>query len=144
MSEHSEQAAFVQWCLYNKKNYPGIDTVHATPNEGKRTKTSAGRLKAAGMRKGFPDISILSAQHGYGSLHLEFKFGKNTVKPEQRDWIIRLRRAGNRAEVVYSCEWAIHVTKLYYQGLLTPYEEADIITPWREAKGQRRFIAEAL
>ena len=144
MAEFHEQKAFIQWCLYNRKHYPGIDTVHATPNEGKRTKTAGSRLRAGGMRKGFPDISILSMQHGYGSLHLEFKYGKNTVSTEQRDWIIRLRQAHNRAEVVYSCEWAIHVTKLYYQGLLMPYGDVEVITPWREAKGDRRFIAETL
>ncbi|EKL0095777.1 VRR-NUC domain-containing protein, partial [Salmonella enterica] len=52
--EHYEQVFIFD---YFERNYPEIyELLHATPNGGKRSKATAGKMKAEGQKKGYPDM----------------------------------------------------------------------------------------
>jgi len=71
MSEHDQQCAFFAWAEMQK--IPGIELLHATPNGGLRTKATAGKLKAEGVKAGVPDVSWPVAHGGFIGLAIEFK-----------------------------------------------------------------------
>jgi len=139
MAEHHEQAAFIKWCLLQSCTIPGLAAVYAIPNAqgGKMRRGAAGRRVGEGLRKGFPDVGIPCQTPEYGALFIEFKFEDGKLRPEQREWIILLRSLGNRVEVCYSCEWAIHVTTRYFKGTLPEYDNINEINPWKDALGTR-------
>ena len=63
-TEHEEQRDFIRWF---RRKYPD-KLIHATPNAGKRAYTVAAKLKAEGMVKGWPDMSV-----DPDPLHIEMK-----------------------------------------------------------------------
>lgn len=98
LTEHQEQCNFVRWM---EINYPE-HRVAATPNGGKRHIKTAMDLKAEGVSKGFPDLSIPSL-----SLYIEMKRLKGgRLSPEQKAWLEYLRSVGYRAEVAKGAEEA--------------------------------------
>lgn len=77
------------------------------PNEGKRTKSTGGRLKKEGLRKGYPDIVLNVSRQDYHGLFLELKRKRGyKVTKEQKEWIIKLNRQGNAAAFCYGWEQA--------------------------------------
>ncbi len=69
---------------------------------------TAVKLKASGVKKGFPDIQLCVARQGYHGLFIELKRvkPKGVVSPEQREWIWYLRDAGYEVWVCYGAEEA--------------------------------------
>ena len=106
MSEHDEQAALIRWCGYNESQYADLDLIYATPNGGKRSKRTAARLKAEGVKAGIPDLQLPVARGEYIGLFIEMKYGKNKTTPDQKRIIARLREVGHRVEVCYGWEAA--------------------------------------
>lgn len=88
MTEHQLQLACAQFldaCL-------PVDAVWChCPNEGKRTKTAGARLKAEGLKPGWPDIQILYRGRMY---FIELKVGRRKRSPEQKDMQARIAKAG--------------------------------------------------
>jgi len=91
-------------------NLLGVLWVHC-PNEGKRSKAAGGRLKAMGMKAGFPDFLILDAppyNHTCKGVAIELKRQKGgKVSDEQRQWLDDLRHRGWMAEVMEGANDAI-------------------------------------
>jgi hypothetical protein len=96
-----------------KDVYPDLYTLGSTPNAGKRgrranPKTGAWyspegqHLKAEGMLAGTPDVHWPIARHGYWSLYVEMKKNGESLTPEQRDMIPRLRDQGNLVVILYT------------------------------------------
>lgn len=78
--EDDLQKACVTWfrLQYPEPKY----LIHHSPNGGKRNAREAGRLKAQGVRAGFPDLIILSE---YDFICIEMKSEKGTLSDNQKE-----------------------------------------------------------
>jgi len=69
----------------------------AVPNAGKRGYRAAARLKAEGLKPGFPDLLLLSVPAGSSirGCAVELKRARGgRVRPEQLEWLDRLHSLG--------------------------------------------------
>lgn len=98
-SEHSEQVALVRWSQLATNTRPELHYLVAIPNGGARHIAVATKLKAEGVRKGYPDLALNIPRGGYSGLFIELKAMDGRVSPEQKEWITRLNAAGNYAAV---------------------------------------------
>ena len=57
--EATHQKIIFEWAEWQKSKYPELDMLMHTVNEGKRSPRVGAELKKMGMKKGFPDISLL-------------------------------------------------------------------------------------
>ena len=108
-SEDEEQIAVCQWLTFL-----GVDFIHV-PNEGKRSLATARKLKAMGMKKGFPDLFIFAVRGKYHGLAIEMKVEGGRPTREQRDWLNRLHRQGYAAGVCYGADEAIKAISRYLE-----------------------------
>ena len=106
MSEHDTQCAFNEWCKWNEKKYPALKLSFAIPNGGKRNIITATKMKAEGVRPGVPDWHLPVPVGGYSGLWIEFKFGKNKLSDNQRDYIGLLEKSRHVVAVCYTSEEA--------------------------------------
>lgn len=113
MSEAEDTEAVVAYCRL--RDIP----VYHIPNEGKRPRSTAARLKAQGMSAGVPDLCIPRARGRYHGLYIEMKHGRNNPTEPQVEWIGRLRAEGMCAYVCYGADSAIALID-QYEGLVTP------------------------
>jgi hypothetical protein len=114
-SEHTEQAAVIRWRdqMVETNQYPELCLLAGSMNGQKRTRWEQCQAKQLGIVKGWPDLQLPVARHGYHSLWIEMKFGKNKPTQEQKDVMARLNAAGNLAVVCYSAHEAIETIKRY-------------------------------
>ena len=86
--------------------------LYAIPNGGQRTLATAARLKATGVKAGFPDIGLPVACAGYHGLFIELKrartvgkrgtpIGGGSVQTKQDEWHTKLRNEGYRVAVCH-------------------------------------------
>ena len=94
MSEHDEQAALFEWAARLSGRHPELGYLYAIPNGGHRHRATAARLKAEGVKAGYPDIGLDVARQGFHGLRIELKFGANKGTPDQRRWHTWLRGQG--------------------------------------------------
>ena len=106
MSEHTEQCALFEWAEAMQNKYPELQLMFAVPNGEYRHKSTAARLKKAGVKAGVPDIILPVARGAYISLAIELKYGKNKPSEAQAWWIKRLREQGYAVGIFYSWEAA--------------------------------------
>ena len=113
-TESVEQQQLFQWVDFAMGKYPELDMLYHIPNEGKRSKSTGGRLKKEGLRKGVPDLCLPVARGGYHGLYIEMKriSGSNLTK-EQREWISMLEQQGYLAVVCKGFEQARMVLERY-------------------------------
>jgi hypothetical protein len=92
-TEHEEQKNVVKWF---DMQYPALrGRLAAVPNGGQRHIAVAAKLKAEGVRKGFPDMMLLKPVGGHFGLFIELKRVKGgSVSPEQTDWLEWLAQQG--------------------------------------------------
>jgi hypothetical protein len=109
--EDDECIALVQHIELRKR--PGLVYWHV-PNEGKRGRAWAGRLKAMGLRSGVSDYIFL--RHGR-VFALEYKREKGRPTTEQMTFILDFEAAGGFGAVVYGIDQAL--AKLVAWDLLT-------------------------
>ena len=57
-------------------------------------------MRAMGYKKGYPDITIFHARHGYHSLLIELKSATGKISEEQKEWKKRLIEEGYKAEIM--------------------------------------------
>lgn len=106
MSESDEQIALFQWAAYSSGKYPELDLMYHIPNGGKRSITTAVRLKAEGTKAGVPDICLPVPNGGYHGLYIEMKSGKNKTTALQDKWLEALAFQGYETAVCYGWESA--------------------------------------
>ena len=80
----------------------------ATINEGKRTGQEQGRIRAAGIKPGVPDLFVLHAGRLIG---LEVKSAKGKASDKQTDFADELRAAGACWHIVRSIDDAYAALK---------------------------------
>jgi len=89
--------------------------VYAIPNGGKRSKITAARLKAEGVRSGVPDYCLPVARGGYHALYVELKTLTGRPSREQIDYIRQLEAAGNMCCVAKGWDQAQRCIVAYLQ-----------------------------
>ncbi len=113
--EHIEQVALFRWAAYQSHSYamPELALMFAIPNGGLRSKATAARLKAEGVKAGVPDICLPVANGKYHGLFIEMKAGRNKPTTPQVQWHMRLSQQGYRVAVCYGWEAARDVIEEY-------------------------------
>ena len=102
-SEHDEQVRLFKLST----QYSELDTMFAIPNGGHRSKATAGRLKAEGVKSGVPDIFLPVRSRGYGGMFIEMKVGRNKPTENQRDYMFNLSAAGYYCTTCYGADDAL-------------------------------------
>jgi len=125
LSEHTEQRALVEWAGLSAGRRPELSLLFAIPNGGARSKATAGRLRAEGVRAGVPDLCLPVSRRGYHGLFIEMKMPKRKPTSAQRGWHEALTEQGYRVDVCEGfeaardrIEWYLglpHVKKTFYR-----------------------------
>lgn len=87
--------------------------LYHVPNEAKRSAATGALLKEMGMSAGVPDLILDYPAGVYHGLRLELKYGKNTPTNAQKDWLLRMQKAGYFVAVAWSARVAIHLLEEY-------------------------------
>ena len=111
--EHLEQVTLFRWAEYQSKRLPELALMFAIPNGGLRSKATAGKLKAEGVKAGVPDICLPVARGEFHGLWIEMKAGRNKPTQPQVQWHMRLSQQDHRVAVCYSWEAARDVIEEY-------------------------------
>lgn len=115
-SEDGHQLAILLWAAYNLNKYPDLKWLHHSPNGGFRNIREAAKLKAMGVKRGFPDLNLLVKRGEYKGLFIELKKIKGgVVSDEQGEWKAHLNREGFYATVCYGYLEAIAVITNYLE-----------------------------
>ncbi len=99
--EQGLQAAIVE--LFGYLGVFDRAIVFSVPNEGKRSKTTAGRLKSTGMLPGVTDLVIVHAGRAF---FLEVKMPRGRLSPRQKEFRDLCRSRGACWALVRSVEEA--------------------------------------
>lgn len=117
-SESDEQQMLFQWASIMARRVPELSLLFHIPNGGARSKATAGKLKAEGVKTGVPDLCLPVARGGYHGLFIELKVGTNKPSPSQNEWLAALAKEGYRAEVCYGWHAASQVIEKYLKGAI--------------------------
>lgn len=108
--ESQHQRALIEWAQLASipGTIPGIqpgarviEYLFAVPNGGARSKATAGKLKAEGVKAGVWDLMLALPLGRKPGLWIEMKAGKNTLTAEQRDWRERMKALGYECAVCW-------------------------------------------
>lgn len=127
--ESQHQQALIRWA--SMARFPGHvagvlatefigDYLYAVPNGGARSKATAGRLKAEGVKAGVWDLKLEVPIGRSPGLWIEMKAGKNSLTDGQKAWKLRMERLGYRCAVCWSWEAARDAIGEYLQGSRKP------------------------
>lgn len=124
MSEHHEQVALIQWADYTRWQCEPIGKyLAAIPNGGDRNPIVGAKLKAEGVRAGYPDLFLSVPVVGFHGLYIEMKArAGGRVQPNQLDWKERLERRGYRVMICRGFDEA-KAAIVQYLGMLGPIVE---------------------
>jgi len=111
MSEHDEQSKLFSWT----RNSPELRWMFAIPNGGYRTKATAGKMAAEGLKAGVWDIYLPRSSKGYHGLFIEMKFGHNKLTELQKEFGEFATAQGYLCKVAYSAEQAIEIIDEYLE-----------------------------
>jgi hypothetical protein len=114
-TEHEEQKILVKWFSLQ---YPKIgNRLVAVPNGGQRNVIVASKLKAEGVRAGFPDLMLLMPRGEFMGLMIEMKRVKGgTLQVEQAEWLDWLNKQGYMAVICKGAQAAQDTIKSYLGG----------------------------
>lgn len=117
-TESETQQAIFEWANYQANLIPELEMLFAIPNGGARHPAVGARMKAEGVKRGYPDIGLdvprTRPEGGvYHGFRLELKVGKNKPTPEQEWWLERLNAQGYRAVVAYGFDAAVAAIEAY-------------------------------
>jgi hypothetical protein len=111
--EHEQQVLFFDAVRWMVNKHPELCVACHIPNESKSSIRRRVKLKAAGLRKGMPDIFIPVVRDKYAGLFIEMKVKPNRVSKEQAECLQQLNANGYLACVCWSGDEAIDVLKQY-------------------------------
>lgn len=110
ISEEQEQELIFQWAAYEALAHPELRMLYAIPNGGKRSKATAARLKATGVKPGVPDMCLPVPNANHHGLYIELKRKKGgKVSQEQQIWLGALSAFGYQAMICKGFEEAKEV-----------------------------------
>lgn len=118
--EHQQQCALIRWAEYQAKTRPELGLLFAIPNGGQRSKATAGKLKAEGVKAGVPDLFLPVPRTwrgmAFNGLFVEMKAGRNKPTAAQIEWHVMLSQQGYRVAVCYGWEAARDLIVEYLGG----------------------------
>ncbi len=132
MAEHDEQAAF--WNFVQAKQLDQKYPVYAVPNQ--RRPETVGRMKKEGMVAGALDFNVDVARQGYHGLRIEFKWGPNTLSPEQQEMARKLMEQRYLASVCYDADEGIAELTWYLE--LNEFQQFKNARQRRQRRDERR------
>jgi len=116
-SEHDEQVAIFQWAGFNLHRFPELELLQGSLNGVRLTIGQATKAKRAGLKSGFPDISLPVARGIYHGLFIELKKrGKTYPTKKQYEIMDKLNAQGYRAIWGRGSDFAIAQIELYLVG----------------------------
>lgn len=123
-TEEAHQIALMQMSNMHLKQFPELKWLHHAPNGGSRgdvesAKIRGGKLKAAGVKPGIPDLFLPVKRLTYSGLYVEMKKpGKlNTLSKEQKEYRDFVREQGFAWFVSDNWETAWQGIKQYLEQL---------------------------
>lgn len=95
-SEHQEQIDLIKWC--DSHSDPRIHLIYSHLN-GLRTNIGAAiKAKAAGARRGIPDLFLPVPINEFHGLYIELKRVKGgSLSKEQKEWMLLLTNQGYKS-----------------------------------------------
>ena len=105
--EHQEQVTLCRWLDKRKVCHAAV------PNAGLRTKRAGARMKAEGLKTGFPDLLIFDpppALEGRGVVGIAIELKRRSggsLGPLQQVWLDKLKVRGWHTLVAHGCQEAI-------------------------------------
>lgn len=117
MTEHSEQAAVIEWAAFMANGQPALRNIFAIPNAGKRSIGAARFYQAEGLKAGVPDLFLAWPASGYAGLFIELKSQIGRTTEQQDIWLSRLSDAGYKAVMCRGADEAIAMIEAYLVGL---------------------------
>ncbi len=117
--EQIEQEALFQWAKAMERTDPRLRLLNSSQN-GMRASSlyQAVAAKKAGMKKGFPDVSLPVPSGCWHGLFIEMKRAggvPSDVSAEQREWLAMLEAHGNKTAVAFGWEMAKKIILEYLQ-----------------------------
>ncbi len=101
-AEDEEQRALMQWAALAATQTPALRLLFHIPNGGARHPVVGAKLKALGVKAGFPDLGLPVARGGYHGLYVELKRrGGGTTGATQTAWHAALLAEGYAVEVCH-------------------------------------------
>lgn len=92
----------------NQFLFPDLECVYAIPNGSNKAKAERWLFETTGLRSGVPDIHVPVSRKPYFGYYIEFKTWKrfntknNGCSENQLIWIERLKKRGNRVDVLWN------------------------------------------
>ena len=115
--EEIEQTCLFRWAALESGAHPELALLHAIPNGGKRSKSEAARMKAAGVKPGVPDMFLPVAREGCHGLYIELKRRDGgRVSTEQTAWMEALARQGYKTALCHGWDAAREEIQRYLGG----------------------------
>lgn len=114
--EHKEAVALMKLVDMHSGRWPELVRMFAVPNGGARSKATAGKLKAEGVRAGVPDYLLPLRRGQHVGLAIELKAKGGRLQPEQRDWLTHLQSQGWVAVTAYGAVEAWEFLRKYVEG----------------------------
>lgn len=105
-SESQHQAAIVKWFWNKYKEFRGL-LYHNYNNP--RNQVQGAQLKALGLAKGNPDLTLAIPRGGFGALYIELKKPGEKPRADQVKQMARLEDAGNKVAWADNAEEAAMV-----------------------------------
>lgn len=115
MSEHLHQKALFEWAWRMLPQHPDLAMMYAIPNGGQRTKATAGKLRAEGVKAGVPDIHLAVPRGPFHGLYIEMKYGDNKLTKDQERWLSALQVRGYCISVCYDWQEAAKAVLKYLE-----------------------------
>ncbi len=107
----TEEETLQRAIVRHLETYPGDCLWWHTPNSGKRSKATGGRLKAMGMRKGVPDLCFVLADGTFAAMELKRLGG--AIRPEQAAFIAWCDAHGVNCPVVSDLDNALMILRAW-------------------------------
>ncbi len=107
------QQHVVRWFAVTFPDIYKTGALFAVPNEGKRTRATASRMKAEGMFPGVADLILLLPRGGFHGACIEMKSKSGRMRPEQSEWLENRKKDGYFVVTCYSYEGAVNELETY-------------------------------
>lgn len=113
VAETTIQQQVVKWFAWTYPETYKTGALFAVPNEGKRTRATASRMKAEGLFRGAWDLILLLPRGGFHGACFEMKAKGGKLTPEQLAWGRARILDGYFCDVFFSYEQAVQGIEQY-------------------------------
>lgn len=144
LSEHSMQAAVIDWALLQAPSLPAIAALFAVPNGARVVPSVAVRLKREGMRAGIPDLVMPVPAGGFIGLVVEMKTADGYVNADQKAWHNALAALGWCVKVCRTIEAACGAIREYaleWEKRANGTERAALLALWMQYRESQKKSA---